>query len=81
VTAGFTLTFRRNQLNLHPPSDKKDGGETPSWADSEGMKMNDGANMSMMLGSGQEPSEQDKVERPDGPIAGFISAGGDVRIC
>jgi hypothetical protein len=53
-----------------------------SWADSEGMKMNEEAKMSMMLCSGLEPSEQEKVERLDGPIAtGFISAGKVVRIC
>lgn len=36
----------------------------------------------MMLCSGLEPAEQEKVERLDGPIAGvFIEAGKTVRLC
>jgi hypothetical protein len=53
-----------------------------SWADSEVTKMNEEAKMSMMLCSGLEPAEQEKVERLDGPIsAAFIGAGKVVRIC
>ena len=38
--------------------------------------------MTMMLCSGLEPAEQDKVERLDGPIAGlFIGTGVAVRLC